>query len=57
VESLGQYGIVKLACNHCTGHRAVEKMLETGLPVIRGTARNGSQTELFVGNGDRVELA
>jgi 7,8-dihydropterin-6-yl-methyl-4-(beta-D-ribofuranosyl)aminobenzene 5'-phosphate synthase len=57
VESLGQYGIVKLACNHCTGHRAVEKMLETGLPVIRGTARNGSQTELFVGNGDRVEFA
>ena len=57
VESLGQYGIVKMACNHCTGHRAVEKMLETGLPVIRGTARNGSQTELFVGNGDRVEFA
>jgi 7,8-dihydropterin-6-yl-methyl-4-(beta-D-ribofuranosyl)aminobenzene 5'-phosphate synthase len=57
VESLGQYGIVKLACNHCTGHRAVEKMLETGLPVIRGTARNGSQNELFVGNGDRVKFA
>ena len=57
VESLGQYGIVKLACNHCTGRRAVEKMLETGLPVLRGTARNGSQNELFVGNGDVVELA
>jgi 7,8-dihydropterin-6-yl-methyl-4-(beta-D-ribofuranosyl)aminobenzene 5'-phosphate synthase len=57
VESLGQYGIAKLACNHCTGRRAVEKMLETGLPVLRGTARNGSQNELFVGNGDVVELA
>jgi len=57
VESLGQYGIAKLACNHCTGRRAVEKMLETGLPVLRGSARNGSQNELFVGNGDVVELA
>lgn len=57
VESLGQYGIAKLACNHCTGRRAVEKMLETGLPVMRGTASNGSQNELFVGNGDVVELA
>ena len=57
VESLGQYGIATLACNHCTGQRAVKKMLETGLPVLRGTARNGSQNELFVGNGDVVELA
>ncbi|MCB1776752.1 MAG: MBL fold metallo-hydrolase, partial [Candidatus Competibacteraceae bacterium] len=56
VESLSQYGIAKLACNHCTGRRAVEKMLETGLPVLRGTARNGSQSALFVGNGDVVEL-
>lgn len=56
VESLGQYGIAKLACNHCTGRQAVEKMLETGLPVMRGTARNGSQHKLFVGNGDIVEL-
>lgn len=57
VESLGRYGIAKLACNHCTGRRAVEKMLDTGLPVVRGTARNGSQNELFVGNGDLVEFA
>lgn len=57
MESLGQYGIAKLACNPCTGRRAVEKMLETGLPVMRGTARNGSQNELFVGNGDLVEFA
>jgi len=57
VESLGEYGIVKLACNHCTGRRAVEKMLEAGLPVVRGTASNGSQHELFVGNGDLVDLA
>jgi 7,8-dihydropterin-6-yl-methyl-4-(beta-D-ribofuranosyl)aminobenzene 5'-phosphate synthase len=57
LESLGRYGIAKLACNHCTGRRAVEKMVEAGLPVTHGTARNGSQNELFVGNGDVVELA
>ncbi|MCP5160048.1 MAG: hypothetical protein H6975_11665 [Gammaproteobacteria bacterium] len=56
MASLRQYDIAKLACNHCTGRRAVEKMLEMGLPVIRGTARHGSQSELFVGNGDALEL-
>jgi len=56
VKALSQYGIAKVACNHCTGHTAVEKMLELGLPVVRGTARHGSQTNLFVGNGDVLEL-
>lgn len=45
-----------MACNHCTGRTAVEKMLALGLPVVRGTARHGSQTNLFVGNGDVLEL-
>jgi 7,8-dihydropterin-6-yl-methyl-4-(beta-D-ribofuranosyl)aminobenzene 5'-phosphate synthase len=57
VEALGRYGIAKLACNHCTGRRAVEKMLQAGLPVIPGTTRHGSQNEPFVGNGDAVELS
>lgn len=56
VNALSGYGIAKVACNHCTGRTAVEKMLEAGLPVLRGAARNGSQTELFVGNGDVLEL-
>jgi len=56
VKALGDYGITKLACNHCTGRTAVEKMLASGLPVLRGTARHGSQTELFLGNGDALEL-
>ena len=45
-----------LVDNHCTGRTAVEKMLEIGIPVMRGNARNGSQTNLFVGNGDVLEL-
>jgi 7,8-dihydropterin-6-yl-methyl-4-(beta-D-ribofuranosyl)aminobenzene 5'-phosphate synthase len=56
VKTLGDYGIEKVACNHCTGHVAVEKMLESGLPVQRGTARHGSRNELFLGNGDVLEM-
>ena len=56
VNALRGYGIAKVACNHCTGRTAVEKMLELGLPVVRGTARHGSQTNLFVGNGDVLKL-
>ncbi len=56
IGALSGYGIAKVACNHCTGSTAVEKMLERSLPVVRGTARNGSQTNLFVGNGDVLEL-
>ncbi|MBK8121506.1 MAG: hypothetical protein IPK39_21905 [Sulfuritalea sp.] len=56
VSALSDYGIAKIACNHCTGRTAFEKMLATGLPVLRGTARNGSQTDLFLGNGDVLQL-
>ena len=56
VKTLSQYGIAKVACNHCTGRTAVEKMLALGLPVMRGAAQHGSQTNLFVGNGDVLEL-
>ncbi len=56
VQALGEYGIDRIACNHCTGRTAVEKMLASGLPVERGSARNGSQTDLFLGNGDVLEL-
>ena len=56
VNALSGYGIAKVACNHCTGRTAVAKMLEVGLPVVQGTARHGSQTNLFVGNGDVLEL-
>ncbi|MBK8752591.1 MAG: MBL fold metallo-hydrolase [Candidatus Competibacteraceae bacterium] len=56
VNALSSYGIAKVACNHCTGRTAVEKMLEVGLPVVQGTARHGSQTNLYLGNGDVLEL-
>ena len=56
VQALSSYGIAQMACNHCTGRTAVEKMLASGLPVLRGTGRHGSQTDLFLGNGDVLEL-
>jgi len=56
IQALGRYHIKHLGCNHCTGVRAVEKMIDAGLPVIRGTSQHGSKTDLFLGNGDVLEL-
>jgi 7,8-dihydropterin-6-yl-methyl-4-(beta-D-ribofuranosyl)aminobenzene 5'-phosphate synthase len=54
IKALGKYNFEKIACNHCTGLAAVERMIELGYPVVKGTARYGSRSELFVGNGDKV---
>ncbi|MFZ5867027.1 MAG: MBL fold metallo-hydrolase [Thermodesulfobacteriota bacterium] len=54
VEKLGSYGFAKIAANHCTGLPAVQKMVELGYPVVRGTGKDGSQSDLYVGNGDTV---
>jgi 7,8-dihydropterin-6-yl-methyl-4-(beta-D-ribofuranosyl)aminobenzene 5'-phosphate synthase len=32
-------------------------MIAAGLPVVRGTGRHGSKTDLFVGNGDALEVS
>ena len=54
VKKMGSYGFKKIAANHCTGLPAVKKMLELGYPVIKGTGSKGSQSDLYVGNGDAV---
>jgi 7,8-dihydropterin-6-yl-methyl-4-(beta-D-ribofuranosyl)aminobenzene 5'-phosphate synthase len=54
VKELKKYDFGKVACNHCTGLAAVEKMIELGYPVVRGTGRFGSKSDLYVGNGDDV---
>jgi 7,8-dihydropterin-6-yl-methyl-4-(beta-D-ribofuranosyl)aminobenzene 5'-phosphate synthase len=56
VQALLDYGIEHVGCNHCTGEKAVQRMVELGLPVTRGTARHGSKTDLYLGNGDVLEL-
>jgi 7,8-dihydropterin-6-yl-methyl-4-(beta-D-ribofuranosyl)aminobenzene 5'-phosphate synthase len=52
IRKLAGYGIARLGCNHCTGERAVRKMIDAGLPVVRGSASHGSKTDLYLGNGD-----
>nr|VFJ65910.1 MAG: 7,8-dihydropterin-6-yl-methyl-4-(beta-D-ribofuranosyl)aminobenzene 5'-phosphate synthase [Candidatus Kentron sp. DK] len=56
VQALGKYGIKRLGCNHCTGERTVQRMIELGMPVVRGTARHGSKSDLYLGNGDVFEV-
>ncbi len=54
VKGMGKFNFQKIACNHCTGLSAVQKMIELGYPVVRGTGRLGSKSDLYVGNGDEV---
>jgi 7,8-dihydropterin-6-yl-methyl-4-(beta-D-ribofuranosyl)aminobenzene 5'-phosphate synthase len=54
INKMGKYGFKKVAANHCTGLLAVKKMLELGYPVVKGTGRKGSQSDLYLGNGDAV---
>ena len=54
LDKLQTYRLQQLACNHCTGVLTVEKMLERGMPVVRGTGSHGSKSDLYLGNGDRV---
>ena len=54
VKGMAQYGFDRIACNHCTGLVAVQRMIDLGYPVVKGSGRNGSQSDLYVGNGDAV---
>ncbi|MCP5426006.1 MAG: MBL fold metallo-hydrolase [Gammaproteobacteria bacterium] len=56
IERLEDFHIARLGCNHCTGVKAVQHMMAVGLPVVRGTARHGSKTDLYLGNGDVLEV-
>ncbi len=54
LDKLQAYRLQRLACNHCTGILTVQKMMERGMPVVRGSGRHGSKSELYLGNGDTV---
>ena len=54
IQTLGEYNIQQIGCNHCTGIFAIQKMLEAGLPLVTGTGRNMSQSNLCLGNGDKI---
>lgn len=54
LQRLGGYGFKALACNHCTGELAARRMEQMGLPLVRGSASQGSRSHLCLGNGDSV---
>ncbi len=54
VRGMAKYDFKKVACNHCTGIEAVKTMVKLGYPVVKGTGRFGSWTDMYVGNGDEV---
>jgi 7,8-dihydropterin-6-yl-methyl-4-(beta-D-ribofuranosyl)aminobenzene 5'-phosphate synthase len=56
IEGIASYGIDHIACNHCTGTKAVERMQEKHMPLVGGSAKDGSVSKLFVGNGDIFEV-
>ena len=56
VKGMAKYNFKKIACNHCTGLPAVQKMIELGYPVAGGTAKFGSKSKLYVGNSDEVSF-
>jgi 7,8-dihydropterin-6-yl-methyl-4-(beta-D-ribofuranosyl)aminobenzene 5'-phosphate synthase len=54
VKGMSKYKFKKIACNLCTGISAIEKMIELGYPVVKGSGRFGSKSKLNIGNGDEV---
>ncbi len=54
VKGMGKYNFRKVACNHCTGLAAVQRMVELGYPVVKGSGKHGSVSDLYIGNGDEV---
>jgi 7,8-dihydropterin-6-yl-methyl-4-(beta-D-ribofuranosyl)aminobenzene 5'-phosphate synthase len=56
VRGMAKYNYKKIASNHCTGVAAVKMMIDLGYPVVKGTGRFGSMSDLYIGNGDSVEF-
>jgi 7,8-dihydropterin-6-yl-methyl-4-(beta-D-ribofuranosyl)aminobenzene 5'-phosphate synthase len=54
IKGMAKYDFKKIACNHCTGLAAVQKMIDLGYPVVTGSGKLGSQSDLYIGNGDEV---
>lgn len=54
VLSIPRYKVEKLGCNHCTGYITVEKMLAAGIPVVKGSGKNMTRRDIYLGNGDTL---
>jgi len=54
VISLGKWDFKKVGCNHCTGILTAKKFIDQGYPVIKGSARFRSKSDVYLGNGDQI---
>jgi 7,8-dihydropterin-6-yl-methyl-4-(beta-D-ribofuranosyl)aminobenzene 5'-phosphate synthase len=54
ISGLEAMKLQKVAANHCTGLITIQKMLAANIPVVKGTAKYGSRSDLYLGNGDEV---
>jgi 7,8-dihydropterin-6-yl-methyl-4-(beta-D-ribofuranosyl)aminobenzene 5'-phosphate synthase len=54
IGDIASLGLKRVALNHCTGVMAMEKMIAAGIPVVGGSAKYGSKSKLYIGNGDEV---
>ncbi|PKM86944.1 MAG: MBL fold metallo-hydrolase [Firmicutes bacterium HGW-Firmicutes-12] len=52
VLSINNYNVQKLGCNHCTGYITAEKMIAAGVPVVKGSGKNLTKRDIYLGNGD-----
>lgn len=52
-----KWGFEKVGCNHCTGIVTARKLIEAGVGIVQGTARNGSKDTAYLGNGDTIVFA
>ena len=55
VKEMGTDNFKKVVRNNGKGAVAVQRMIDPSYPVVRGTARFGSQKGVCIGNGDVVE--
>jgi 7,8-dihydropterin-6-yl-methyl-4-(beta-D-ribofuranosyl)aminobenzene 5'-phosphate synthase len=57
IGKMSSYGLKKIAANHGTGLVAVQRMVELGHPLVKGTGSKGPQRDLNVTNGNSVFCA
>lgn len=54
ISGIAALKLQKVAANHCTGLVTVQKLIAANVPVVKGSAKYGSRSDLYVGNGDEV---
>lgn len=57
IMAFNKYSVQVIGANHCTGYITAEKMIKAGLPMVKGTARNMSKRDIYLGNGDELMIA